>query len=79
MNPHLNLGESREEQGLAPSGWDLTGVTEAGSRQEDRGSGLRGSRTKGFGFRMQEEKGVAASGGRVVHRDQGCWARLSEG
>ena len=59
----MNLGESGEEQGLAPSGWDLTGVTEAGRRQEDRGSGLGGSRTKGFGFRMQEEKGVVASGG----------------
>ena len=59
----LNLGESREEQGLTPSGWDLTGVTEAGRRQGDRRSNLGGSRTKGLGFRMQEGKGVVASGG----------------
>ena len=76
----LNLGESKEEQWSAPSGWDLTGMTEAGRRQEDRGSGLGGSRTKGFGFRMQEEKGVVASGGSGFCTEiKAALGRLSEG
>ena len=72
--------ESKEEQWSAPSGWDLTGVTEAGRRQEDRGSGLGGSRTKGFGFRMQEEKGVVASGeSGFCTETKDALGRLSEG